>query len=134
MMCLMLVIESQLIYIAPLLMVAFPIPFVRRKVNFNSPEVQSSWIMLLVLFKILISFQPLQQRLHYPNMSLKTTVTPLACKYENMLLIISHFMVEIGLMTARINISLTSFQALVLIIKTMQKGTSNLSLIWQEPC
>jgi hypothetical protein len=134
MMCLMLEIESQWIYIAPLLMVACPIPLVKRRVNFNSPEVRSLWTMLLVSFIILISFQPLQQRLYYPNMSLKTTVTHSVCEFANMLLIISHFMVEIGLMTARINVSLTSFQGLVLIIKTMQKETSNLSSIWLEPC
>jgi hypothetical protein len=87
-----------------------------------------------LIHKILISFQSLQQRVYYPNMSLKTTVTPSVCKFANILLIISHFMVEIGLMTARINVSLTSFQVLVLIIKTMQKETSNLSSIWLEPC
>jgi hypothetical protein len=45
-----------------------------------------------------------------------------ACAFRNMSLIIIHFMVEIGLMTARINVSLTSSQALVLIIKIMQKA------------
>jgi hypothetical protein len=119
---------------APLLMVAYPILLVKRRVNFNSPEVRSLWIMILVLFIILVNFQPLQQRLYYPNMSLKTTVTSCACKFRNILLIISRFMVEIGLMTASINVSLTSFQTLVLIIEIMQKGTSNLSLIWLEPC
>jgi hypothetical protein len=118
----MLEIKSLLISIALPLMDVFLTHLVRRKVTFSTLAAQSSWIMLLVSFTILINTQPLPRRPSSPSISSKTIVIHLVFLSVNMLLITIHSMVLIGLMTARINDNLTSSQVWELIIKIMARG------------